>query len=223
MDIEPPAPAQPQSYGQQPSNPVPQVHPGQPAPAHQNIPQGLPFGMSQEQLDAQIENLIGITGTDREQALAALRAAYFDLNTAVNFVFEGIPQANNGFGGGAPIQQYGDQGVPDDGDDYQGADNPEANQGILELQQLMSNPAFQQIRAQARANPQLIPQILEYLRVNNPNLHQLLIQNQELQQMLLLGRDGPEAGGRPPRGSNVIQITQEENDAIERVVLSYSS
>ena len=103
---------------------------------------------------------------------------------------------------------------------------------MAELQQLVSNPAFQQLRAQARANPQIIPTILEHLRTSSPNVHQILSSNPELLAMLLLGegagagaqggqRSQGSQGGR--RGEGVIELTREEMDAIERVNYCYLS
>ena len=47
--------------------------------------------MTAEQLEDRVNELISITGAEREQAIAALRAAFFDVNMAANYVFEGIP------------------------------------------------------------------------------------------------------------------------------------
>lgn len=233
MDIERPpqplapaqqAPLRPQAF------PAPQPHvPAQPFAQPPAQPQhaaghALPFGMTQEQLEDKIEQLMGITGTDRDQAIAALRAAYFDVNMAVNYVFEGLPAnpapgagAGAGFGGapapanpGYPPAGYGDEELGEEPLD------PNQEAAIQEFQQMMSNPAFRQIQAQARANPQILPRILEYLRDNSPNVYNLISTNPELLQLLLgpaPGRAGP--GGRPP--GSVIHITPEENDAIERV------
>lgn len=231
MDIERPPqhpfPAQPApARPQQVAAPQPQVQPHQPAhqPAQPHAAgHALPFGMTQEQLEDKIEQLMGITGTDRDQAIAALRAAFFDVNTAVNYVFEGIP-ANAGPAGGLgnapapanPGPAFGGFPEAEDGGDEPVDINQEA--AIQELQQIMSNPAFQQIRAQARQNPQILPRILEYFRENSPNVYQLISTNPELLQALLLGAPPGGQGGQGgrPQG-NVIQITQEENDAIERV------
>lgn len=163
MDIENPAPQvapqQPVQGQTQPANPA------RPAPAQaQQQPAGgaqagLPFGMTQAQVDERINDLIAITGTDRDQALAALRAAFFDVNTAANFVFEGIPPhlVGGGAGGAGVGAGAGAGGLPQDGGEDDGEDgglNDPANaQAIQELNQLVSNPAFQQLRQQARANP----------------------------------------------------------------------
>jgi UV excision repair protein RAD23 len=185
--------------------------------------------MTNDQLEERINELIGITGAEREQAINALRAAFFDVNMAANYVFEGIP-AHAQLGGGAPAPHGGagiqpPQGFEGDEEGGEDINNPEAQQALAELQQLVANPAFQQLRAQARANPQIIPTIMEHLRQSSPNIHTLLQSNPELLAMLLLGEGAPGqpgagggaggAGGRP-RG-NVVELTRDEMDAIERV------
>lgn len=70
---------------------------------------------------------------------------------------------------------------------------------------------------------------MDYLRQQSPNIHQVLQSNPELLAMILLGDQPGQAGaggaggdasqgagGR--RGGNVIQLTQEEMDAIERLM-----
>ena len=45
------------------------------------------------------------------------------------------------------------------------------------IQQLVGSPEFQAIRQQAQANPQIIPQLLQFLQQSNPQLFQLFSQN----------------------------------------------
>lgn len=239
MDVENPQQAQPiqPAQPQQPSQPMSQPIQAQPAqPSQPAQPQqggsNLPFGMTEDQLDDRINELISITGADREQAITALRAAFFDVNMAANYVFEGIP-ANAGQHQAPHGGQAGAGGAGfDDGAEGELANNPEAQAAMAELHQLVSNPAFQQLRAQARANPQIIPTILEHLRTSSPNVHQILSSNPELLAMLLLGEGagaGAQGGQRSQgsegsrRGENVIELTREEMDAIERVNYCYLS
>src|SRR3990167_9361722 len=100
MDVESPAqpannqaaPAPAQQFGGYQQDDPPGSLPRAPAQAQAGANAGgLPFGMTQDQREGKITDVISFTGTDREQAVAALRAAFFDVNTAVNYVFEGIP------------------------------------------------------------------------------------------------------------------------------------
>eukprot|EP01019_Chilodonella_uncinata_P003787 GABU01004672.1.p2 GENE.GABU01004672.1~~GABU01004672.1.p2 ORF type:complete len:167 (-),score=52.46 GABU01004672.1:324-764(-) len=138
--------------------------------------------MTQEQLEGKINDVIAFTGADREQAVAALRAAFFDVNTAVNYVFEGIPA--NLAAGGAPAQpQAGagaNVGANQDGDDDDAALGDD--QAMQEIQALMQNPQFQAVRQQILANPQLaqqiLPQFLGYLQQNSPIVFEAIQQTQ---------------------------------------------
>lgn len=261
MDAE--TPAQPQQTAQ-PVQPAQPVRPSQPAqtsqparpaqqahPAQQAQPHGLPFGMTQEDLEEKVNNLIAITGADRDQAIAALKAAFFDVNTAANFVFEGIPASAMGGGGGgarAPAGGAGAGAGAGAGGDYDPAEAGEgidiSEQALQELEQLTTSPAFIQIRQQIQANPQILPQILpqlmQQLRTIAPNVAQEIQQNPDLLILLLTGQPGElgagagvgagagagGAGGSPQGGrggqggrrGNVIELTQDEMDAIQRVI-----
>ena len=46
---------------------------------------------------------------------------------------------------------------------------------MAELEQLIANPAFQQLRAQVRQNPQILGAILQYLQQSNPRLYNVNI------------------------------------------------
>ena len=56
------------------------------------------------------------------------------------------------------------------------------------VQQLVSSPEFQALRQQAQANPQIVPQLLQFLQQSNPQLFQLLSQNPNLLAALLMGQ-----------------------------------
>lgn len=96
---------------------------------------------------------------------------------------KGIPAnlANDLMGGGAPVQnqnagnpapQYGNPNA-NPGNQENDLDDPlgEGGPAMAELQDLIQNPAFEQLRVQARSNPQIIPRIMDHLRDTKPNLH----------------------------------------------------
>lgn len=89
------------------------------------------------------------------------------------------------------------------------------------IQQLIGTPEFQTIRQQAQQNPQIIPQLLQFLQQSNPQLFQLLSQNPNLLAALLLGQgeganlEGDLAGDE---GAEVdLDLTDEDYAAIEMV------
>ena len=73
-------------------------------------------------------------------------------------------------------------------------------------------------------NPAMIQPVLQQLAASNPGIAQSLAQNPEaLMQLLGLDEEGAPTGG--PAGQHVLEVTAEENEAIQRVsrsVLTYS-
>ena len=72
-------------------------------------------------------------------------------------------------------------------------------------------------------NPELAQPLIQELAQNNPRFAQQLAQNPEaIMQLLGAGLDDDEEGGGIPPGAQVIQVTEEERAAIERVSGSLS-
>ena len=89
------------------------------------------------------------------------------------------------------------------------------------VQQLVGTPEFQAIRQQAQLNPQIIPQLLQFLQQSNPQLFQLLSANPQLLAALLLGQGG-EAGAEGDFGAEEgaevdLDLSEEDYAAIEMV------
>ena len=96
------------------------------------------------------------------------------------------------------------------------------------IQQLVNTPEFAAIRQQARANPQIIPQLLQFLQQSNPELFQLFQSNPSLLVALIMGGvqglDGQQAN---PQGGNMgdmggnggLDLSEADLAAIENVGL----
>jgi UV excision repair protein RAD23 len=80
---------------------------------------------------------------------------------------------------------------------------------------LRSNPVFQQMRQLVRQNPQMLQPLLQQLAQSNPQLVQM-IQSNPAAFLSLLESDGDDGEGGPQPG--VIQVTQAEKEAIDRLV-----
>lgn len=88
---------------------------------------------------------------------------------------------------------------------------------------LRNSPQFQQLRQMVQQQPAMLEPVLQQVAEGNPQLAQMIGQNQE-QFLQLLSEDiGPEgiggmgdAGPMPP-GAVPISVTEEERDAIERL------
>ncbi|KAK3827683.1 MAG: UV excision repair protein RAD23 [Benniella sp.] len=98
----------------------------------------------------------------------------------------------------------------------------EAGAGDIEnLAFLRDQPQFQQIRDMVQSNPELLQPLLFQLGQSNPQMLQLINQNQQaFLQLLNEGYEDPQEGGNPdqlPPGVNAIYVTQEEREAIQRL------
>ncbi|KAI8597105.1 UV excision repair protein Rad23 [Dissophora ornata] len=94
---------------------------------------------------------------------------------------------------------------------------PGAGGDIENLAFLRDQPQFQQIREMVQTNPDLLQPLLIQLGQSNPQMLQLINQNQQaFLQLLNEGYEGEE-GGAPPAGSNHIYVTQAEQEAIQRL------
>jgi len=89
----------------------------------------------------------------------------------------------------------------------------------------MQDPQFLQMIAALRAQPQLLPAVLQEIQNSNPQLMQTIVQNQEafMQMLGAGGQGGGMGGGAPgggeggPGGGQQIQVTPQEQEAIERL------
>lgn len=81
------------------------------------------------------------------------------------------------------------------------------------LEFLRNNPHFQQLRQLVQQQPQMLEPILQQVGAGNPQIAQLIGQNEEQFLQLLSEEDD----GAAPPGTTQIHVTEEERDAIERV------
>ena len=94
-----------------------------------------------------------------------------------------------------------------------GAGGEDENLGNLEF--LRDNPQFQQLRTVVQQNPAMLEAILAQVAAGNPQLAQMIAANQA-QFMQLLSENGDDDAPLPP-GAQTIDVTVEEQAAIERV------
>lgn len=176
--------------------------------------------MSPEELESTLTELQSM-GFDREKCMAALRAAFYNPDRAVDYLLNGIPAeppapAAGAYPGGA------DPGLGDMGDmgDMGGAgDDPNAAAGDLSF--LRNNPMFSAIRERIVRDPQFFQTFMNQLAQTQPQIHQAISANPQAFLSLLLGSGGEggagaggEGGADPP---GVVRVTQEEKEAIDRL------
>ncbi|GMS84459.1 hypothetical protein PENTCL1PPCAC_6634, partial [Pristionchus entomophagus] len=175
-------------------------------------------------------------GFGREGAIAALQAANFNADAAVDFLMGGEE-------GGAPVPAGGGGGEGARAADLapgviEAASGRRENPGVGLLRGL---PQFDEIRRLVRENPQLLPELLAQVGQVNPQLMQIIQQDPAAFAAILneeFAGDGESddddddemnyepddvgAGGNPEedlrnRGVARIQVTPQENEAIERL------
>lgn len=192
-------------------------------------------------------------GFDRNDVMRAMRASFNNPDRAVEYLTTGIPDMGEGPapGGDSPFLAADDDG--DDGGDEPGTpdmaaaaesgnlfqmaeaaarEQASAAQGSGPFDFLRQFPQFNQLRQFVQQNPQHLSAVLTSLASSNPQIWQLISQNQEEFMRLLrepvpegtpplnLGAGAPGAAGAAGGaggGGHQIVITAEEREAIERL------
>ncbi|OJT12491.1 UV excision repair protein rhp23 [Trametes pubescens] len=89
--------------------------------------------------------------------------------------------------------------------------------GAAALAALANHPQIQHLREIMAQNPALIQPVIQEIAAQNPQLAQLFAQNPEALAQILGGELGDDEEGEIPPGAQVIQVTEEERAAIERL------
>ncbi|GMT14690.1 hypothetical protein PFISCL1PPCAC_5987, partial [Pristionchus fissidentatus] len=221
-----------------PAQPAPETAaPAAPAPAAPSAAPSAPAAapaLTAEQESA-VQAILSM-GFGREGAIAALQAANFNADAAVDFLMGGEDM------GGAPAAAAAGAG--------RGGRAPDLAPGMIEAASgrrenpgiglLRGMPQFDEIRRLVRENPQLLPELLAQVGQVNPELMQIIQQDPAAFAAILneelLGGDSDEdddddemnyepdeiGGGNAEedlrnRGVARIQVTPDENAAIERL------
>jgi len=196
--------------------------------------------------EAMVSNIMEM-GFPREEVLRALRASFNNPNRAVEYLMTGIPDMPaqapaSPASGRAAAPAAGGEGAAEpgsppaaggEGAGEGGISLPSNLLGALMGQQgggagghfewLRQHPQFNQIKAMVQRNPQLLGPLLQQLGQLNPQILQMIGQHQAEFMALLNEPIQGGAGGAPggpggaPPGSNYIQVTQEEKEAIDRL------
>ena len=164
-------------------------------------------------------------GFPRDEVIAALKASYNNPDRAVEYLTNGIPEgAGEGADGEGDIENEDNE----DTDNALNSDNP--------LAFLLRSPQFIQLRLVVQQNPRLLGPLLEQIAQSNPEVFELIKENQEAFMQLIqtplteaelraLEMEADEAGDNEAGDDNaaadpttVIQVSEEEQAAIERLM-----
>uniref|UniRef100_A0A914YYB0 UV excision repair protein RAD23 n=1 Tax=Panagrolaimus superbus TaxID=310955 RepID=A0A914YYB0_9BILA len=208
--------AEPEKPVQETATPAKAAAPETPAtPANRAPPLATPQAPARvsqplsEEHQEKLNNIMSM-GYPENEALAALRAAFFDAERAVEYLINGVPDTARAEGGYDTAME--------------GTDDEEPHVGLDFLQ---DNEQFTQLREMVRQNPEMLPEIIQQISQDNPALMQLIREN-ETEFLSLLNSDddaasnAPEGEGAGGAGGqqlppNVIAITEADRDAINRI------
>lgn len=182
-------------------------------------------------------------GFPREEVIAALRASFNNPDRAVEYLMNGIPED---VAANAASEAESDDEAEGEGEITQAAIADAAAAANVDLSNnplafLRQNPQFAQLMFVVQQNPRLIGPLLEQISQSNPEVFELITENQDAFMELLQtplteaevmaiaasaesmeggeGEDemsGAEGGAVDP--TTVIQVTEEEKAAIERLM-----
>ncbi|KAF7596281.1 hypothetical protein BBP40_002425 [Aspergillus hancockii] len=233
-----PAPSTNTSAPAAPATPSP-AGASQPSDASFNDPSALLSGSQGEAVITHMESM----GFPRDDINRAMRAAFFNPDRAIEYLLNGIPDnvqqehqqqqpasaaaaspqppaapagesAPAATGAEEPVNLFEAAAQAGTQEGGRGARSGGAGgEALPNLDFLRNNPHFQQLRQLVQQQPQMLEPILQQVAAGNPQIAQLIGQNEE-QFLQLLSEEGE--GALPP-GTHQIHVTEEERDAIERL------
>jgi len=176
---------------------------------------------------SQTEENIQAMGYPKEEVVRALKAAFFNADRAVEYLCTGIPEALNineeGAAGAAGAEEAGQES------------GGEEEEGIHDLEFLANSPQFQHLRDLVRTDPSILPTVVGQIAEQNPELMDIIRNNQDAFVQLLnappaagAGAEAAGAGGPLPGEGNIAQqaasgvmtisITPQDREAINRLM-----
>ncbi|KAA3488388.1 ubiquitin receptor RAD23c-like [Gossypium australe] len=225
------------------SAPVPSSTPLSDSDVYGQAASNLVAGSNLEGTIQQILDMGGGTW-DRDTVVRALRAAYNNPERAVEYLYSGIPEqaeappvaqapvvGQTTSPAATPQQPAQMAAIPTSGPNAnpldlfpQGLPNMGASgAGAGSLDFLRNSPQFQALRAMVQANPQILQPMLQELGKQNPNLMRLIQEHQgdflRLINEPAEGGEGNILGQLAEAMPQAVQVTPEEREAIERVMV----
>jgi len=191
-----------------------------------------------EDYNRMVQNIMDM-GYGRDEVVAALTASFNNPDRAVEYLLTGIPPSLVTEGSAAPAAQD----APPASDNapstpaqaaaavaaaVEGGGGTAASDPADPLAFLRNQDEFQQMKRLLQQNPSMLNALLQHIGQSNPELLQVISQNQEAFIRMINEPEGGSAGsgggGRPAGGggenlgeSGVIQVSPQDKEAIERL------
>eukprot|EP00039_Didymoeca_costata_P001262 m.51117 g.51117 ORF g.51117 m.51117 type:complete len:324 (+) comp10710_c1_seq1:129-1100(+) len=178
------------------------------------VPNSAPSNGTPEQIAA-----LTSMGFGEEQAREALRAAFGNQDRAVEYLTNPSTMPGASQSASQPATQSAQPPSQGTGGGSSG-NAPRTLPDSSPLAPFLRDPNFTQLRATVQSRPELLPSLLQELGRENPTMVTLFNENREDFFLLLNSPLEAPGGGRPgrgPGGEQMIQVTREENEAIERL------
>jgi len=184
-----------------------------------------------EDYNLMVQNIMDM-GYGRDEVVAALTASFNNPDRAVEYLLTGIPPSVQGTpsvnpGSDAPAESSPASGAGGTG----GSEGGETGSNPLAF--LRNQEEFQQMKRLLQQNPGMLNALLQNIGQSNPELLQIISQNQEAFIRMINESDDSSSGsgggrtgsGRPAAGgegehlgeSGVIQVSPQDKEAIERL------
>jgi len=158
----------------------------------------------------QVDDLVAM-GYPRDEAIRALKRAFYSSERAVEYLTEGVPQN---------VKEENMDADTVDGDSEGEGDAAEG--GAIDFEQLRNDPNFQAIAIMIRSNPSSLQSVLAAIATSNPELHAAASANPAA--FIGLINSIPAAGAptnstnAPNVVANMIPTTAEDRAAIDRLI-----
>jgi len=173
-----------------------------------------------EDYNRMVQNIMDM-GYEKTQVEAALRASFNNPDRAVEYLLTGIPSTATGLSGpAAPTAQSTPPASQAPASAATGESQPGTGENPLAF--LRDHEMFQQIRAVIQQNPNMLSTMLQQIGQSNPQLLQIISQNQEAFIRMINETEGEE--GLTEAGEEqgldqpgVIQVSPQDKEAIERL------
>ncbi|OII72328.1 UV excision repair protein RAD23 [Cryptosporidium andersoni] len=175
------------------------------------------------ELETTINNIVNM-GFERNQVIAAMRAAFNNPDRAVEYLTSGIPLPDIIIQGQGQGQEQPEVSLsqaattpinPEMSDINQIPTNASGDTVTGALDSLRTNPIFQQLRMVVQQDPRILPELLARVGQTNPEILQLITENQEEFIRLMERTDSDDIG--EISGATSVYLTQQEAESVERL------